>query len=143
MDKHLTPPRLPPLPSCMAKFHNNVCMLFFPSLPWTFRNRRASVSSKGRFGFPHPSPFPTSPFTISEPQNPNVVVQERRATGFKTPELWKGSSGPSRTYYYGKQTDKQTGERRILLSRYGREKKSRPSGPFPLSSSQPFFLESW
>ena len=41
--------------------------------------------------------FPTSPFAILEPQNMWIhefhVVQERRATNFKAPKLWKGSSG--------------------------------------------------
>ena len=40
---------------------------------------------------------PTSPFTTFEPQNPQIdefcVVQERRATDFKAPKLWKGWSG--------------------------------------------------
>ena len=43
------------------------------------------------------SDCPTSPFTILEPQNPWIdefyVVQKRRATDFKAPKLWKGSSG--------------------------------------------------
>ena len=42
---------------------------------------------------------PTRPFPIIEPQNPGMdeiyVVQERRATDFKDPKLWKGSSGGS------------------------------------------------
>ena len=41
--------------------------------------------------------YPTSLFPILEPRNPWIdgfnVVQERRATDFKAPKLWKGSSG--------------------------------------------------
>ena len=41
--------------------------------------------------------LPTSSFPILEPQNPWIdkfyVVQQRRATDFKAPKLWKGSSG--------------------------------------------------
>ena len=40
---------------------------------------------------------PTSPFIILEPENPWIdefyVVPESRATDFKAPKLWKGSSG--------------------------------------------------
>ena len=42
-------------------------------------------------------PFPANPFTILEPEDQGIgefyVVQERRATDFKAPELWKSSSG--------------------------------------------------
>ena len=45
--------------------------------------------------------YPTSPFTILEPQDQDIVefyvVQERRATDFKAPKLWKGLSGASST----------------------------------------------
>ena len=45
--------------------------------------------------------YPTSPFTILEPHNPRIVefyaVQERRATNFKAPKLWRGSSGTGYT----------------------------------------------
>ena len=46
-------------------------------------------------------PCPTSPFTILEPQNPWIrqfhELQERQATDFKAPKLWKGSSGGRHT----------------------------------------------
>ena len=41
--------------------------------------------------------FPTNPFTMLELQDKEIVefyvVQERRATDFEAPELWKSSSG--------------------------------------------------
>ena len=41
--------------------------------------------------------YPTIPFTIEEPQDQEIdefhVVQERCATDFEAPKLWKGSSG--------------------------------------------------
>ena len=43
------------------------------------------------------SAYPTNPFTIFYPRNQEIgefkVVQERRATDFEAPKLWKGSSG--------------------------------------------------
>ena len=47
--------------------------------------------------------LPTSPFTVLELQNPWIdefyVVQERRATDFKVPKSWKGSSSRCRFLY--------------------------------------------
>ena len=44
--------------------------------------------------------LPTNPLTILEPQNQEIgelyVAQERCATDFEAPKLWKGSSGSSR-----------------------------------------------
>ena len=40
---------------------------------------------------------PTNPFIILEPRDQEIgefyVVEERRATDFEAPKLWKGSSG--------------------------------------------------
>ena len=46
--------------------------------------------------------IPRNPFSILEPQDQEIrefyVVQERRATNFEAPKLWKGSSGSRYMY---------------------------------------------